>query len=316
MNLIGDVKGKVAAMIDNAGVWLLLSKRVFGCCSAVIKEEIEKKTGYLVMRAEGIYDVDANTSIDQLSEDLNIKMPEGHQYETVSGFVCEAFGYIPKTGESIKVVLEKEEDHDEYTEEDGDRQNPKEKEKNQVFKIEILAGNARKVGSVRFERVTHEEETTDPETNHTTIEPLSVDLSIFFIRRTLHYKTQIQTPINSNSFCPFSSISYANLEEEAHRNSTMPDMLFIALSHKLSPFIYSLDSHCKQLSDKDRIKVKEQIDPIARFVLQCLLMHIVAFTLSDMIFGFEQWCLEVWNSGGMNGYISLCVGDPCPTIFR
>ncbi|GJY24246.1 hypothetical protein Tco_0397904, partial [Tanacetum coccineum] len=21
-------------------------------------------------------------------------------------------------------------------------------------------------------------------------------------------------------------------------------------------------------------------------------------------------------SGGMNGYISLCVGDPCPTIFR
>ncbi|PWA54776.1 CBS domain-containing protein / transporter associated domain-containing protein [Artemisia annua] len=125
------------------------------------KEEIEKKTGYIVMRAEGIYDVDANTSIDQLSEDLNIKMPEGHQYETVSGFVCEAFGYIPKTGESIKVVLEKEEDHDEYTEEDGDRQNPKEKEKNQVFKIEILAGNARKVGSVRFERVTHEEETTE-----------------------------------------------------------------------------------------------------------------------------------------------------------
>ncbi|KAB2096141.1 hypothetical protein ES319_A01G089000v1 [Gossypium barbadense] len=35
-------------------------------------EEIQKKTGYIVMRAEGIFDVDANTSIDQLSEDLNI----------------------------------------------------------------------------------------------------------------------------------------------------------------------------------------------------------------------------------------------------
>ncbi|XP_071725683.1 putative DUF21 domain-containing protein At3g13070, chloroplastic isoform X2 [Rutidosis leptorrhynchoides] len=121
------------------------------------KEEIEKKTGYIVMRAEGIYDVDANTSIDQLSEDLNIKMAEGHQYETVSGFVCEAFGYIPKTGECIKVVLEKELDHDEYTEDDGDRQTQKEKEKNQIFLIEILAGNARKVGAVRFERVTHDE---------------------------------------------------------------------------------------------------------------------------------------------------------------
>ncbi|KAK1440246.1 hypothetical protein QVD17_06071 [Tagetes erecta] len=123
------------------------------------KEEIDKKTGYIVMRAEGIYDVDANTSIDQLSEDLNIKMPEGHQYETVSGFVCEAFGYIPKTGERIKVVLEKEEVDDEYTEDDGDRQHQKEKEKTQIFQIEILAGNARKVGAVSFERVAHEEET-------------------------------------------------------------------------------------------------------------------------------------------------------------
>ncbi|XP_076916146.1 putative DUF21 domain-containing protein At3g13070, chloroplastic [Bidens hawaiensis] len=123
------------------------------------KEEIDKKTGYIVMRAEGIYDVDANTSIDQLSEDLNIKMPEGHQYETVSGFVCEAFGYIPKTGERIKVVLEKEEVDDEYNEDDGDRSHQKENEKNQIFQIEILAGNARKVGAVRFERVSSEDET-------------------------------------------------------------------------------------------------------------------------------------------------------------
>lgn len=42
------------------------------------QEEIQKKTGYVVMRAEGVFDVDANTSIDQLSEDLNIKMPEVH----------------------------------------------------------------------------------------------------------------------------------------------------------------------------------------------------------------------------------------------
>lgn len=40
------------------------------------QESIRKKTGYVVMRADGIYDVDANTSIDQLSEDLNVKLPE------------------------------------------------------------------------------------------------------------------------------------------------------------------------------------------------------------------------------------------------
>ncbi|PPD92692.1 hypothetical protein GOBAR_DD10378 [Gossypium barbadense] len=119
-------------------------------------EEIQKKTGYIVMRAEGIFDVDANTSIDQLSEDLNIKMPEEHQYETVSGFVCEAFGYIPRTGESIKVVLEKgnEEEDDENAEAGSDQQDMK--ERHQIYKLEILAGNARKVSAVRVERINEE----------------------------------------------------------------------------------------------------------------------------------------------------------------
>ncbi|KAK6230139.1 hypothetical protein QUC31_001657 [Theobroma cacao] len=125
------------------------------------KEEIQKKTGYIVMRAEGIFDVDANTSIDQLSEDLNIKMPEEHQYETVSGFVCEAFGYIPRTGESIKVVLEKEnqEEDDENSEAGSDRQDLK--DRHQIYKLEILAGNARKVSAVRFERINNEEALLD-----------------------------------------------------------------------------------------------------------------------------------------------------------
>ncbi|KAJ7960882.1 DUF21 domain-containing protein [Quillaja saponaria] len=117
------------------------------------KEEIQKKTGYIVMRAEGVFDVDANTSIDQLSEDLNIKMPEGIQYETVSGFICEAFGYIPRTGETIKVVLEKEIEENDESQNDHQEQ----KIKYQVFKLEILAGNARKVSAVRFERINNDD---------------------------------------------------------------------------------------------------------------------------------------------------------------
>ncbi|KAL6009618.1 DUF21 domain-containing protein, chloroplastic [Asimina triloba] len=128
------------------------------------KEEIQKKTGYVVMRDDGIFDVDANTSIDQLSEDLNIKMSEGHQYETVSGFVCESFGYIPRTGESIKVVLEKanrEENH-EYGDSENDHQD--QEERHQTFKLEILAGNARKVSAVRFERINPDESKLDTKT--------------------------------------------------------------------------------------------------------------------------------------------------------
>lgn len=66
---------------------------------------------------------------------------QGHQYETVSGFVCEAFGYIPRTGESIKVVLEKEnqEEEDEYAEGESERKDHKEKETHQEFKLEVYS---------------------------------------------------------------------------------------------------------------------------------------------------------------------------------
>ncbi|GFZ05043.1 CBS domain-containing protein [Actinidia rufa] len=141
------------------------------------KEEIQKKTGYVVMRAEGIYDVDANTSIDQLSEDLNIKMPELFAWISVTldsperlvsdrddskggGWRMAAIA-TPKTGETIKIVLEKanQEEHDEYTEAESDRQDKK--ETHQFFKLEILAGNARKVSAVRFERVNHDDATLE-----------------------------------------------------------------------------------------------------------------------------------------------------------
>lgn len=55
----------------------------------------------------------------------------------MSGFVCEAFGYIPRTGESIKVVLEKgnEEEDDENAEAGSDQQDMK--ESHQIYKLEV-----------------------------------------------------------------------------------------------------------------------------------------------------------------------------------
>ncbi|KDP36941.1 hypothetical protein JCGZ_08232 [Jatropha curcas] len=79
-------------------------------------------------------------------------------------------------------------------------------------------------------------------------------------------------------------IEHTLTEEEARRNSVMFDMLFVLSSHSLAESIYLLDNHCKQLTDKERVEVKERINP----------------ELSD----------------GMNGYISPCSGDTQPPIFR
>lgn len=51
----------------------------------------------------------------------------------------------------------------------------------------------------------------------------------------------------------------------------MFDLLFVALSHPLSPYIFSLDDRCKKLTDKERIEVKEQIDPRARLCFVSLI---------------------------------------------
>ncbi|KAH9329704.1 hypothetical protein KI387_001812, partial [Taxus chinensis] len=40
------------------------------------KEEIQSKAGYVVRRADGVYDVDANTSIEELEEALEVKVSE------------------------------------------------------------------------------------------------------------------------------------------------------------------------------------------------------------------------------------------------
>ncbi|KAK9663947.1 hypothetical protein RND81_14G008600 [Saponaria officinalis] len=117
------------------------------------KEEIQKKTGYIVKQGDGIFDVDTGTSIDQLCEDLDITLPEGHQYETVSGFICETFGCIPRAGESVKVVLERVEREEDNGYKTEDPHHTRSKEKYQIYKLEILAGTARKVSSVRFKRV-------------------------------------------------------------------------------------------------------------------------------------------------------------------
>ncbi|XP_078430117.1 putative DUF21 domain-containing protein At3g13070, chloroplastic [Wolffia australiana] len=114
------------------------------------KEEIQKKTGDIVMLDDGSFRVDANTSIHQLSEELNVKVPEGHQYETVSGFICQAYGCIPNTGDRVQVILERVERQEEEDYAKSDAEQPDEKEKTQTFELEILEANARKVGTVLF----------------------------------------------------------------------------------------------------------------------------------------------------------------------
>ena len=47
----------------------------------------------------------------------------------------------------------------------------------------------------------------------------------------------------------------------------MFDMLFVKSSHPLSVCISILDEKCKRLTDRERVEVKEKIEPGKRFVV-------------------------------------------------
>ncbi|KAG4383049.1 hypothetical protein GLYMA_14G218000v4 [Glycine max] len=76
--------------------------------------------------------------------------------------------------------------------------------------------------------------------------------------------------------------------DEKRRNAIMFDLIFVNSCHPLSACISTLDNKCKNMPNSERAVVKEKINPKER-----------------------DTC-----SGGMNGYISLCGGEPCPPIFR
>lgn len=90
-------------------------------------------------------------------------------------------------------------------------------------------------------------------------------------------------------------------DEEVRRNSMMLDMLFVSLSHPLSPYIFSLDHRCKQLTEKERVEAKEPIDPGARFVLQYLLLSELVKILQSLnmhlvqMLGSTSICLYCLN---------------------
>eukprot|EP00466_Bigelowiella_natans_P011516 jgi/Bigna1/78415/fgenesh1_pg.54_\ len=53
----------------------------------------------------GVWDVSAETRIDELEEVMGIEFPETQSYETVAGYVLDVCGVIPKTGTAFSTVL-------------------------------------------------------------------------------------------------------------------------------------------------------------------------------------------------------------------
>ncbi|MEW6619924.1 MAG: hemolysin family protein [bacterium] len=65
-----------------------------------IRDEYETKEIFIKALVDGIYLVDARTSIEMLNEELDLNLPQD-DFETISGFILDLLGRIPAPGEII-----------------------------------------------------------------------------------------------------------------------------------------------------------------------------------------------------------------------
>lgn len=69
-----------------------------------IQDEYDDEEQEIFRVSENAFTVDGSTSIDEISDLLQVHLPEG-DYDTIAGLVVELLGKIPKPGERPSVTL-------------------------------------------------------------------------------------------------------------------------------------------------------------------------------------------------------------------
>lgn len=95
-----ESKNQIAIIIDEYGgtEGLVTMEDLVESIVGNIQDEYDNEEEEICVLNENTFNVDGSTSIEELSELLNIKLPEG-DYDTVAGMVVEKLGRIPSDSE-------------------------------------------------------------------------------------------------------------------------------------------------------------------------------------------------------------------------
>jgi len=103
----------------------------------------------IVNRGDGVFDIDAKTDMDQLSEVMELEFPDG-DYETAGGYTSSVFGCIPEVWSTKNVGVPKlvsQYETCDYGEQD------EEGPSDTTVRITVTAGSNRRITSLRFEKL-------------------------------------------------------------------------------------------------------------------------------------------------------------------
>lgn len=95
------LRSGMAVVVDEYGgtAGIVTLEDIIEAVMGNIQDEYDDEKSQIVKIGEGQYDIDGEADPDEVFALFGVQLPDGHEYETIAGFVTDKLGYIPEEGE-------------------------------------------------------------------------------------------------------------------------------------------------------------------------------------------------------------------------
>lgn len=104
LQLMKSKRAQIVLVVDEYGgtEGLVTMEDIIEELVGEIEDEYDLKENDLQKRGDGTVIALARISIDELNEDLDARLPESDEYDSLGGYICAVLGHIPRPGETLR----------------------------------------------------------------------------------------------------------------------------------------------------------------------------------------------------------------------
>ncbi len=105
-----SLRSGMAVVVDEYGgtAGIVTLEDIIEAVMGNIQDEYDDEKQQITRIGNEVYDVDGDTDPEDVFELFGVKLPEDHEYQTISGFVTDKLGYIPENVAAKPPVVEYE----------------------------------------------------------------------------------------------------------------------------------------------------------------------------------------------------------------
>lgn len=107
---LNTLKSGMAVVVDEYGgtAGIITLEDIIESIMGDIEDEYDEEHDLIRKRAEGVYEADGEADPEEVLELFGYELDDGHEYDTIAGFVTDLLGYIPEEEEKPPKVFYKD----------------------------------------------------------------------------------------------------------------------------------------------------------------------------------------------------------------